>query len=89
MLRRRVNDGTDSLAKLLAQPHQSNAGTSFKNLVTKTVARVAESATLADAKAAMEATPNSQDVIVTATGKNNAPMLGWISNVDIARLSQP
>jgi hypothetical protein len=82
------NDGTDNLAKLLPLPYQSKAGATFKDFITKTVAYVAETATLADAKAAMEATPHCQDVMVTATGKNGAPMLGWISNIDIARLSQ-
>jgi hypothetical protein len=43
---------------------------------------------LADAKAKMESLTGCQDVIVTHQGNAGEPVLGWISNVDIARLSQ-
>ncbi|UFZ04919.1 hypothetical protein LQG66_00930 [Bradyrhizobium ontarionense] len=81
------NDATDTLAKLLPLSCQSRLGSTFADFVTNSVAYVAEAASLADAKAAMEAKPQCQDVVVTATGKSDAPMLGWISNVDISRLS--
>ncbi|MGC2780892.1 MAG: hypothetical protein WA418_35185 [Bradyrhizobium sp.] len=81
------NDASDTLARLLPLSYPSKLGTTFADVVTNSVAYVAEAASLADAKAAMEAKPQCQDVVVTATGKSDAPMLGWISNVDISRLS--
>jgi hypothetical protein len=81
-----VNPASDNLAKLL--PEKSSSGTTFKEVITGTLAYIAADRTLADAKAAMEAKPLCQDVIVTSTGKSDEPMLGWISNVDIARFSQ-
>lgn len=44
--------------------------------------------TLADAKQAMEATPNCSDVFVTASGLPSDPVLGWITNVDIGLRSK-
>jgi|SRR5262245_50544287 len=82
------NEATDNLTTLLGLPYPSKVGATFKDFITRTIAHVAETATLADAKAAMEAKPHCQDAIVTATGKDSEPMLGWISNVDIARFSQ-
>src|SRR5262249_5203015 len=82
------NETTDDLTKVLTLPYESKAGKTFKDFITRTIARIAETATLADAKVAMEATPNCQDVIVTATGAGSAPMLGWVTNIDIARFSQ-
>jgi len=79
---------TDSLAKLLEQPYASPVGTKFREFVTNTLAYIAPDRTFADAKAAMEAKPQCQDIIVTATGNSTEPMQGWVSNVDIARLSQ-
>jgi len=52
------------------------------------VAFVDQGKSLAEAKTAMEAVPGCQDVIVTATGASTAPIVGWVSNVDIARASQ-
>jgi len=42
---------------------------------------VPETATLAEAKAAMEALDKCQDVFVTKTGKKDEPILGWITNI--------
>ncbi len=81
------NAANDNLSKLLPLPYQSKLGKTFEDFVTKSVAFVSETASLADAKTAMEAIPQCQDVVVTATGKPGAPMLGWISNIDISRLS--
>jgi hypothetical protein len=81
------NPATDTLAKLLPLAYPSKLGTTFNDFVTKSVAFVAETASLADAKTAMEAIPQCQDVVVTATGKPGEPMRGWISNIDISRLS--
>jgi hypothetical protein len=77
----------DNLGKLLVFNYESRIGGNFKEFITRTLAFVAEDRTVADAKTAMEAKPQCQDVIVTATGKADEPMRGWISNVDIMRLS--
>lgn len=56
--------------------------------LSQSLAFVAEAGSLADAKNAMASVPHCQDVIVTRSGVASEPMLGWISNVDIARESQ-
>jgi hypothetical protein len=48
-------------------------------------ATVHENAVLGDAKRAMEAAANAQDVFVTRSGRPNEPIVGWLSNVDITR----
>ena len=48
------------------------------------IAVVSQRATLADAKDAMESTPNCQDVFVTKNGKREKPVVGWLTNVRIA-----
>ncbi|WDP90272.1 MAG: hypothetical protein HUN04_11425 [Desulfobacter sp.] len=45
-------------------------------------------ATLADAKAKMEALPGCQDVFITEDGTKAKPVLGWLTNIDIARHSK-
>lgn len=77
---------TDTLSKLL--PENSVAGKKFDDIVKGTLAFVAADKTLADAKTAMDAVGLCQDVIVTPRGASGEAMLGWISNVDITRLSQ-
>jgi hypothetical protein len=52
------------------------------------IAYVSDRATVAQAKALMEAQPGCQDLIVTRTGAKNEPLLGWMTNVDIGRLSK-
>lgn len=59
----------------------------LKNWVTNIV-YLSEQASVADAKKAMEAQSGCQDLIVTKTGSKNEPMLGWMTNVDIGRLSK-
>jgi hypothetical protein len=59
-------------------------GVSMKDIVSK-IAWIAENATLADAKAKMEGTPNCQDVFVTPSGSKDESVLGWITNADIAK----
>ncbi len=81
-----VDVPTDKLEKLL--PLNSSAGKKFGDIIEGTVAFVASDKTLADAKRAMELVPLCQDVFVTQSGNSAEKMLGWISNVDIARLSQ-
>jgi hypothetical protein len=81
-----INAGT--LAQLLGKSYPSSAGSTFEDFITKTIAFVGIDRTLAEAKAKMEAKPSCQDVIVTQSGLPSEPVRGWISNVDIGRLSQ-
>jgi hypothetical protein len=83
-----VDPAADTLAKLLSKPYPSPTGTTYEEFVTRTIAFVAEERTLADAKSEMEKVPGCQDVIVTKTGSKAEPLIGWISNIDIGRLSQ-
>ena len=83
-----VQLATDSLEKLLSEAYVTAVSKTFGEFITSTLAYVGADRTLADAKAAIEAKPQCQDAIVTATGNNAESMQGWISNVDIARLSQ-
>lgn len=53
--------------------------------VEKSLVFVSKATTLGEAKQKMEATKNCQDVFVTETGLPTEPMLGWLTNVDIAR----
>jgi hypothetical protein len=59
----------------------------IKPLVTA-IARVPSGATVASAKAEMERVANCQDIVVTQTGAAAEPMLGWLTNVDIGKLSK-
>jgi hypothetical protein len=59
----------------------------LKNWVTNIV-YIPESASVADAKKKMDDQKGCQDLIVTQTGSNAEPMLGWMTNVDIGRLSK-
>jgi uncharacterized membrane protein len=44
--------------------------------------------TLGDAKKAMESKRNCQDVFVTANGKSDIAVVGWITNIEIAKNSK-
>ncbi len=59
----------------------------LKNWVIN-IAYISEQASVADAKSKMEQQPGCQDLIVTKSGSKNEPMLGWMTNVDIGRLSK-
>ena len=73
-----------TLANFLAFQVNGGAGNTMKDVVAK-IAWVARTATLADAKAKMEGTPNCQDVFVTESGDSKEAVLGWITNADIAK----
>jgi len=45
---------------------------------------VARTGTLADAKQAMEGSPHCSDVFVTDSGRPDEPVIGWVTNVEIA-----
>jgi hypothetical protein len=59
----------------------------LKNWVTN-ISYISKDLSVGDAKKAMETRPGCQDLIVTATGNKSEPMLGWMTNVDIGRLSK-
>jgi hypothetical protein len=52
----------------------------LKPILEASVATVSEKATLADAKAAMDASKYCQDVFVTKAGTRNEAVAGWITN---------
>lgn len=53
--------------------------------ISKLVVFVSATATLADAKAALDKVTGAQDIIVTGSGNSTDPMLGWLSNVDLIK----
>jgi hypothetical protein len=55
----------------------------FKSRLETSFAVVAQTATLADAKRAMDSMPYCQDVFVTQGGGRTEPVIGWITNVII------
>ena len=52
-------------------------------MVKDSLAFVAASATIAEAKQKMKSTNNSQDVFVTETGRSSEPVKGWLTNVEL------
>jgi hypothetical protein len=80
---------TDTLGPLIDHPVTSDPkdGT-YRDIVRKAIAFVSADQTLSDAKAAMDAVPGCQDVIVTQTGAPTMAVIGWTMNTDIGRLSQ-
>lgn len=48
---------------------------------------VGPNAVLADARAAMRAVDGCNDVFVTSTGQRSDPMMGWLTNTDLASIS--
>ena len=59
------------------------ANSQFQKLVQNTVAIIPDTATLSQAKQAMDAVPHCQDAFVTHEGSANNPVLGWVTNVVI------
>jgi hypothetical protein len=53
----------------------------MKGKADRSFSTVREDATLADAKAAMEARGDCQDVFLTKGGQDNEAVIGWITNV--------
>lgn len=56
----------------------------IKRVLEKGAKFIPENATLYDAKLKMDEEEACNDVFITRTGGKNEPVLGWISNVDIA-----
>jgi CBS domain-containing protein len=59
-----------------------------KPYLKQTPAYVSESATLAEAKAAMEKFENCKVVVVTKSGSSSEPVLGILTNTDFAKYSK-
>lgn len=59
----------------------------LQNWVTNIV-YLSAGASVAEAKKVMEQQKGCQDLIVTASGTNKEPILGWMTNADIGRLSK-
>jgi hypothetical protein len=57
----------------------------MRELVADSLAFVAESATLIDAKIKMDATKHCQDVFVTENGQADEPVKGWLTNTKIGK----
>jgi len=83
-----LNVTTGALGPLLDGAYPLQRGRTFREFIGSAVAFVARDRTVAEAKALMEQSSGCQDVIVTDSGKRDEPVLGWISNIDIGRLSQ-
>lgn len=83
-----IDPANDPLAPLLSKQYAARPGLTYEDFIRRTLACVAQDRTVADAKAAMESTADCQDVIVTRTGSLKDPVVGWLSNIDISRMSQ-
>jgi hypothetical protein len=77
--------GGSNIAALTLQDLIEDA--ELKEWVTNIV-YVPETATVAEAKKRMEDQRRCQDLIVTRSGNKDEPMRGWMTNVDIGRLSK-
>jgi hypothetical protein len=63
------------------------ADKTLKDMVEKSFTAIKEDATMAEAKNAMDRTPNCQDVFVTKGGTIQEPVIGWITNVIIQEIA--
>jgi hypothetical protein len=63
------------------------ADKTLKDMVEKSFTAIKEDATMAEAKNAMDRTPNCQDVFVTTGGTIQEPVIGWITNVIIQEIA--
>jgi CBS domain len=70
---------TDTMGQLVAQDPFGKA--------VKAIAVVGPNASLNDARAAMTAVDGCNDVFVTSNGQRTDPILGWLTNTDLAGLS--
>jgi hypothetical protein len=61
------------------------ADASLKELVTA-MAFVGRDAILQDARRAMRDKPGCNDVFVTGSGRGDAPVIGWLTNTDLAAM---
>jgi hypothetical protein len=79
---------TIELGPLLTVEYPLAKGQNYGDFIRRAAGFVAQDRSLADAKAVMEGIAGCQDIIVTEHGKADEAVVGWISNIDIGRLSQ-
>lgn len=83
----------DAVIASKAAANQSVAGLTVADLmaasqtptVVQSFALIGETATLSDAKAAMESQSGCQDVFITKTGRAGESVIGWLTNNEIQR----
>jgi hypothetical protein len=46
-----------------------------------------QNAKIIDSKENIDANIRCQDVIITASGKQDEPVLGWLTNIEVGRLA--
>ncbi|MET0388684.1 MAG: CBS domain-containing protein, partial [Polyangiales bacterium] len=85
LLAERALEGRDNIQQLSLQDLLDDS--ELRDWVTNIVF-VSERVTVADAKRRMEDQRGCQDVIITAAGSRDEPVRGWLTNVDIGRLSK-
>lgn len=72
-----------TLQNLIGLPSGQPDYASYQDFMTGTLAFVGREQTLADAKSKMESVARCKDVIVTATGKRNEKVMGWVTDTEI------
>ena len=76
----------DTLPNALGEMAISALNADEKALLLKTFAFVPVNATLGEARTAMRVVSRCHDVIVTQTGSKTEPVLGWLTDSDLATL---
>jgi len=79
---------TATLQPMLAANYPLATGKTYAEFIASAAAFVPRDGKMADAKARMESVSGCQDVLVTEHGLPGETVIGWISNIDIGRLSQ-
>jgi hypothetical protein len=83
---KKVREGVDP--KNLTLQNLLDDSPELKQLVETSFVVVKEGATLAEAKAKMDAAAKCEDIFITAGGTKNEPITGWITNVIIQEYSK-
>lgn len=78
----------EELSKLTIQDMIDNGTAWTKQVLKEAAGFLAPDASLYDAKKLMDASPACNDVFVTKSGKADEQVLGWVSNVDVARVAK-
>jgi hypothetical protein len=81
---RQISRGNIGAVDELTLAHVLREQPDIKLLIRSAHAFVSSSATLGDAKTAMNRVRDCRDVFVTETGNIDEPLLGWITDVTIA-----
>ena len=84
-----VDLANDTLGPMIGMAVRGIDGfATYGDLISGAIAYVKTTDTLAEAKAAMESVTYCQDVMVTQSGDKTTPVIGWITNADLGRLSE-